>query len=109
MGLGEKVFAWLKDAVASVRYGETICAKCVRVGDGASPGTFGDYGVCPRCHASVTSTTAAFFVEHLPVSSCDPVNILYRCAVCRDTMSPLGTHHCDPAAVAKILTSPSGR
>jgi uncharacterized protein with PIN domain len=95
--------------MASVRYGEVICAQCVRVGDGSSPGVFGDYALCPRCHGSVTSKSKAFFVEHLPASSCDPVNLIYRCAVCREDMSPLGTHHCSNAAIAKILDTPAGR
>jgi hypothetical protein len=109
MGLGERVIAWLKDAAASVRYGEVICAKCVRVGDGASPGTFGDYSVCPRCHGSVTSRTLAFMVEHLPVSRCDPASFVYRCAVCREEMWPPVPHHCSNLAIEKILAGPVGK
>ena len=113
MNLGERVFGWLKDTLKSVRHGEVICARCVRVGDGASPGTFGDYSVCPRCHGSVTSKTKAFLVEHLPVSTCEPVRVAYRCAVCRevvdDATAILGSHHCSNAAIAKILDGPVGR
>lgn len=41
----------------------TICAACVREGEGVRPGTFGDFSVCGRCHQSVTSKTLAFSVR----------------------------------------------
>lgn len=107
MSLGDKVFGWIKETLASVRHGEVICARCVRPGDGASPGTFGDYAICPRCGESVTSQTKAFLVEHLPVSSCDPVRLAYRCAVCRQVVTDgdmlLDKHRCSRAAIDEIL------
>ena len=113
MSLVEKVVGWLKDAAASVRHGEVICARCVRVGDGASPGSFGDYGLCPRCLGSVTSTTLAFLVEHLPISTCEPLAVAYRCAVCREVVKDgevlLETHHCSNLAIQKVLDLPVGR
>jgi hypothetical protein len=44
------------------RVGVVVCARCVRPGEGVRPGEFGDYSLCPRCHASVTSKTLAFLV-----------------------------------------------
>jgi hypothetical protein len=66
-----------------------VCASCVRSGDGARPGEFGDYSVCPRCERSVTSSTLAFRV----------VQHGLECPVCR-------TCHvdaCPPDARAEVL------
>ena len=112
MGLVEKVFGWVKEALKSVRHGEVVCAECVRLGDGASPGSFGDYSVCPRCHASVTEKTLAFMVEHLPISTCDPLAVAYRCAVCREVVRDadvLLDHHCSNIAIQAVLDLPMGR
>jgi hypothetical protein len=78
MGFFGEMVRHLRDVLRVLR-GEVICADCVRPGDGARPGTFGDHR-----------------------SGCLPEQIV--CAVCREPYSSVFREHiCSQTAIDAIL------
>lgn len=97
-----KVFEDIARAVVfRIPEGEAVCARCARPGDGTRPGAFGDYAICPRCTASVTSKTLAFLVPH--EIGC----LSYRCGVCRADvgLDVAAAHRCLRADIDRVLAS----